>query len=88
MDGLFDTLQAADYIVEKSGGSISRRTVIWYIRDAKGQAKAAREGVLQGQRIGRNYVFTQAQLDAFIERYPQISVRGRKLGYRAPRKSA
>lgn len=73
MDGLYSTEQAADYIVERSSGAISRRAVIWYVRDKKGREKAARDGVLQGAKVGHSRVFTQAQLDEFIARYPQIS---------------
>lgn len=73
MEGIYSTEQAADYIEEKSGGTITRRAVIWYIRDKRGREKAAREGVLQGEKIGQSRVFTQAQLDEFIRRYPAIS---------------
>jgi hypothetical protein len=78
MSDLYSTDQAVAYIEEKSGGIITRRAVIWYIRDRDGQEKAAREGVLQGQKVGNSRVFTQDQLDHFIERYPAISRRGRK----------
>lgn len=73
MEGLYSTDQAADYIVEKSGGAITRRAVIWYIRDKRGRDKAAREGVLQAEKVGHSRVFTQVQLDQFIARYPEIS---------------
>lgn len=76
MEGLFSTEQAAYYIEAKSGGAITKRAVIWYARDKRGREKAAREGVLQGQKVGRNLVFTQAQLDEFIQKYPEISTKG------------
>lgn len=82
MEGVYTTEQAAHYIEEKSAGAISERAVIWYIRDKRGREKAAREGVLQGEKVGRDRLFTQAQLDAFIVRYPALSVRGRKIGWR------
>lgn len=75
---LYGTNEAAAYLIEKSGGTITKRTVHWYIRDQRGREKAAREGVLQGQLIGKSLVFTQEQLDHFLERYPQISKRGPK----------
>ncbi|MEO8608894.1 MAG: hypothetical protein ABI690_13465 [Chloroflexota bacterium] len=77
MEGVFSTEQAADYIEAKSGGAITRRAVIWYIRDKRGRDKAAREGVLQGEKIGQSRVFTQAQLDDFIAKYPQMSSKER-----------
>lgn len=82
MEGFYSSEQAAAYIQEKSGGEISERAVIWYIRDKRGREKAAREGVLQGEKIGHIRVFTQAQLDDFIAKYPEISTRGRKVGWR------
>ncbi len=78
MSGLYGTEDAAAYIIEKSGGEITERTVKWYIRDKRGREKAQREGVLQGEMVGKTRVFTQAQLDEFIERYPAISRRGPK----------
>jgi hypothetical protein len=75
MEGLFSTDQAADYIVEKSGGAITHRAVIWYIRDKRGRDKAAREGVLQAEKVGHSRVFTQEQLDEFIAKYPDISTK-------------
>ena len=78
MADLYSTENAAKYIEEKTRGEISERAVIWYIRDRAGRAKAAREGVLQGDKIGNSRVFTQAQLDEFIDKYPSISKRGRK----------
>lgn len=77
MEGLFSTEQAADYIEEKSGGAITKRAVIWYIRDKRGREKASREGVLQGEKVGHSRVFTQAQLDEFIDKYPAISSKER-----------
>lgn len=74
--GLYTTAKAADYIVSKLGDQITRRAVIWYIRDKAGREKAAREGVLQGDMFGHTRIFTQAQLDHFIERYPEISRNG------------
>lgn len=76
MEGIYSTEQAADYVEEKSGGTISRRAVIWYIRDKRGREKAAREGVLQGEKVGHSRVFIQAQLDEFITKYPAISANG------------
>lgn len=77
MEGIYSTEQAADYIEEKSGGTITKRAVIWYIRDKRGREKAAREGVLQGEKIGHSRLFTQAQLDEFIARYPAMSSKER-----------
>jgi hypothetical protein len=76
MEGVYSTEQAADYIEAKSGGTITHRAVIWYIRDKRGREKAAREGVLQGQLVGHSRVFSQAQLEEFIARYPAISAKG------------
>lgn len=88
MEGIYSTDQAADYVAGKSGGEISRRAFIWYVRDAQGRAKAAQEGVLQSEKIGNSRVFTKAQLDEFIQKYPKMSVRGRKVGFRPQNKSA
>lgn len=77
MEGIYSTEQAADYIEAKSGGTITRRAVIWYIRDKRGRDKAAREGVLQGEKVGQSRMFTQTQLDDFITKYPAISSKER-----------
>lgn len=78
MEGIYSTEAAVKYIEEKTRGEITERAVIWYIRDRAGRAKAAREGVLQGDKIGNSRVFTEAQLDDFIDKYPTMSKRGRK----------
>lgn len=74
MDKLYSSVEAADYISGKlteAGYKITPRGIIFHIRKTK---------KLRGTMVGNVLVFSQQQLDDFVNAYPTMPRRGVKPG--------